>query len=230
MLDSFPELDDRFFALPRMNSLKTGFLNDDQKMGFQNLGSGSLDWATLAGLNSVPELVPSGQSHSQSQGIPSYGNTNDVYVPTIPTLCQMDTSTNKLGNSVEQEVQSGLRTHQRVGNSGFFQQNSSSLTQNFSNSTDPYGFRYPTQPGGFGFRQWKSLPNKKILRAEVLGIGRERRGISEICVDIWKFFGLTFGINGPKEFKKFGGLLVKLMQKWAKFEILLFIFGHLAIL
>lgn len=153
MLDSFPELDDRFFALPRMNSLKTGFLNDDQKMGFQNLGSGSLDWATLAGLNSVPELVPSGQSHSQSQGIPSYGNTNDVYVPTMPTLCQMDTSTNKVGNSVEQEVQSGLRTHQRVGNSGFFQQNSSSLTQNFSNSTDPYGFRYPTQPGGFGFRQ-----------------------------------------------------------------------------
>ncbi|XVF78169.1 hypothetical protein PTKIN_Ptkin14bG0108000 [Pterospermum kingtungense] len=150
MLESLPELDDRFFALPRMSSLKT--LQNDEKTGFQNLGSGNLDWASLAGLNSVPELVPSGQTHAQSQGIPSYGN-NDVYVPTMPpSLSQMDVSTNKVGNSVEQEVQSGVRT-QRIDNSGFFQQNSSVLTQNFSNSTEPYGFRYPTQLGGFGFRQ-----------------------------------------------------------------------------
>ncbi|XVF04151.1 hypothetical protein REPUB_Repub05bG0057400 [Reevesia pubescens] len=149
MLESLPELDDRFFALPRMNSLKT--LQHDEKIGFHNLGSGNLDWANLAGLNSVSELVPNGQT--QTQGIPSYGN-NDVYVPAMPStlLCQMDMSKNKVGNSVEEEVQSGLRT-QRVDNSGFFQQNSSVLTQNFSNSIDPYGFRYPTQPGGFGFRQ-----------------------------------------------------------------------------
>ncbi|XP_007021328.2 PREDICTED: NAC domain-containing protein 72 [Theobroma cacao] len=150
MLESFPELDDRYFGLPRMNSLKT--LQNDAKTGFHNLGSGNLDWASLAGLNSVRELVPSGQTQTQSQGIPGYGN-NDVYVPTMqPTLCQMDTSTNKIGNSVDEEVQSGLRT-QRADNSGFFQQNSSVLTQNFSNSMDPYGFRYPTHPGGFGFRQ-----------------------------------------------------------------------------
>ncbi|XVE50341.1 hypothetical protein DITRI_Ditri01bG0154600 [Diplodiscus trichospermus] len=147
MLESLPALDDRFFALPRMNSLKT--LQNDQKTGFTNLGSGNLDWASLAGLNSVSEFAPSGQT--QSRGIPSYGN-NDVYVPTMPpTLCQMDTSSSKVGNSIEEEVQSGLR-NQRVDNSGFFQQNSV-LTQNFSNPNDTYGFRYPTQPGGFGFRQ-----------------------------------------------------------------------------
>lgn len=151
MLETYPELDDRFFALPRMNSLKT-LQHDDQKIGFQNLGSGNLDWASLAGLNSVSDLVPSGKSQSLSQGIISYGN-DDVYVPTMkPTLCQMDTSANRVGNSVEEEVQSGFRT-QRVDNSGLSQQNSSVLTQNSSNSIDPHGFRYPTQPGGFGFRR-----------------------------------------------------------------------------
>ncbi|XVE80192.1 hypothetical protein DITRI_Ditri14bG0119900 [Diplodiscus trichospermus] len=150
MLETLPELDHRFFALPRMNSLKT--LQHDEKMGFNNLGSGSFDWANLAGLNSVSDLVPSGQTQNQSLGVPRNGN-NDVYVPTMPpAICQMDTSANKVGNAVEEEVQSGLRT-QRVDNSGFFQQNSNFLTQNFSNSFDPYGFRYPTQPARFGFRQ-----------------------------------------------------------------------------
>ncbi|TYI85040.1 hypothetical protein E1A91_D05G410200v1 [Gossypium mustelinum] len=149
MLESFPELDNRYFALPRMNSLKT--LQNDDKTGFHNLGSGNLEWASLAGLNSVPELVPSGQT--QTQGIQSYVN-NDLCIPTMPpTLTQMDMSMSKVGNSVEEEVQSGLRT-QRINNSGFFQQNSSGLmTQNFSNSIDPYGFRYPTQSGGFVFKQ-----------------------------------------------------------------------------
>ncbi|XVF70355.1 hypothetical protein PTKIN_Ptkin11bG0155400 [Pterospermum kingtungense] len=151
MLESYPELDDRFFALPRVNSLKT--LQHDEKMGFQNLGSGNFDWASLAGLNSVSELVPSGKTQNQSQVIPSYGNNDDVFVPTMPpTLCQMDAPAIKVGNSVEEEVQSGLRT-QRVDNSGFFLQNPSVLTRNLSNSNDPCGFRYPTQSGGFGFRQ-----------------------------------------------------------------------------
>ncbi|XWS09950.1 hypothetical protein CRYUN_Cryun39dG0033800 [Craigia yunnanensis] len=150
MIESLPELDDRLFDLPRMNSLKP--LENDEKTGFHNLGSGNLDWESLAGLNSVSELVPSGQTHTQNHGILNYGN-NDVYVPTLPpTVCQMDTSTNKVANSVEEEVQSGLIT-QQVDNSGFFQQNSSLLTQSFSNSIDPYGFRYPTQAGGFVFRQ-----------------------------------------------------------------------------
>ncbi|GMJ10205.1 hypothetical protein HRI_004689700 [Hibiscus trionum] len=143
MLESLPELDDRFFGLPRMNSLKT----------LQNMGIGSLDWANLGGLNSVAEFVPSGQTQAQSQVITSYGN-NNVHVPGMhPTLCQMDISTNKVGNSVEEEVESGLRT-QRADNSRIFQQNSNVLnTHNFTNSMDPYGFRYPTQTGGFGLRQ-----------------------------------------------------------------------------
>ncbi|GMJ13903.1 Arabidopsis NAC domain containing protein 72, RESPONSIVE TO DESICCATION 26 [Hibiscus trionum] len=146
MLESFPELNDRFFALPRVNSLKT--LQNDEKTGFPNLGCGHFYWASLAGLNSLPELVPS----VQTQEIPSYGN-NDLYVPTMPpTLSQMDMSTRKVANSMEEEVQSGLRT-QRVDNSVHFQQNSSGLmAQNFYNSIDPYGFRYPTQSGEFGFR------------------------------------------------------------------------------
>ncbi|KAK8579206.1 hypothetical protein V6N13_142423 [Hibiscus sabdariffa] len=148
ILESFPELDDRFFGLPRVNSLKT--LQNDEKMAFHSPGCANLDWASLAGLNSLPELVPSVQT--QTQGIPSYGD-NDFYVPTMPpTLSQMEMSARKVGNSVEEEVQSGLRT-QRVDNSVFLQQNSSGLmTQNnFSNSSDPYGFRCPTQSGGFGF-------------------------------------------------------------------------------
>ena len=118
MIESFPELDDRFYAFPRMNSLKSP--QNDEEMGFHNLGSGNLDWANLAGLNSVSDLVPSGQTPTQNQGISSYGN-NDVYVPTLPpTLCQMGTSTNEVANSVEEEVQSGLIT-QPVDYSRFFQ-------------------------------------------------------------------------------------------------------------
>ncbi|KAJ4726261.1 NAC domain containing protein [Melia azedarach] len=139
VLESLPEID--VFALPRMNSLKTS-QQLDEKINFQNLGSGNFDWASLAGLNSVPELLSSGQT--QSQGVPSYAN-NDVYVPSMPQICHDS-------GRVEEEVQSGLRS-QRVDNTGFYHQNSGMMNQpNFSNSVDPYGFRYPTQPNGFGFR------------------------------------------------------------------------------
>ncbi|KAK4398401.1 NAC domain-containing protein JA2L [Sesamum angolense] len=50
VLESLPEIDDRFFSLPRMNSLKN-FQQEDQKLNLQHLGSGNFDWATLAGLN-----------------------------------------------------------------------------------------------------------------------------------------------------------------------------------
>ncbi|GLT69373.1 hypothetical protein SLA2020_415300 [Shorea laevis] len=145
MLESLPEIDDRCFSIPPMNSLKT--LENDEQMGSRNLGCGNIDWATLAGLNSVP----GGQTQMQRLGIPTYVN-NDAYFPSIPPLCHVDSLANKGRNSVEEEVQSGFRT-QRVDNSGFFQQNPGVLTQNFTNSVDPFGFRYPTQPNGFGFRQ-----------------------------------------------------------------------------
>ncbi|KAJ7981705.1 NAC domain containing protein [Quillaja saponaria] len=147
VLESLPNIDERFFSLPRMNSLKT--LQQDEKLNFLNTGSGSfLDWATTAGLNSVPELV----SGNQAQGMVDYNNNNDFYVPSISPLCHVESQVpEKLGNAMEEEVQSGGRA-QRVENTGFFSQNPNLLSQGFSNSVDPYGFRNPTQTVGFGFR------------------------------------------------------------------------------
>lgn len=152
VLDSLPEIDDRFFALPATNSLKTT-QPLEEKLNFNGLGSGNFDWASLAGLNSGPELVPSGQTHTQTQGMVNYpSNSNDMYVPSLPQ--QTGLSGSKLSiNSIEEEVHSGVRT-QRVDNVGVFQQNSGLSTHNFSNPLDPYGFRYSAQSGnGFGFRQ-----------------------------------------------------------------------------
>ncbi|EOA17097.1 hypothetical protein CARUB_v10005353mg [Capsella rubella] len=53
VLDSFPEIKDQSFNLPRMNSLRT-------------LLNGNFDWASLAGLHPIPELAP-------TNGLPSYG-------------------------------------------------------------------------------------------------------------------------------------------------------------
>ncbi|KAG2245355.1 hypothetical protein Bca52824_092779 [Brassica carinata] len=54
VLDSFPEMKDRAFDLPRMNSLRT-------------LLDGNFDWASLAGLNTMPELAP------MTNGLSNYG-------------------------------------------------------------------------------------------------------------------------------------------------------------
>nr|AWS00950.1 NAC domain containing protein 055 [Catharanthus roseus] len=156
MLESLPEIDDRFFSLPRMNSLKT--LHQDQKINLQTLGSGSIDWATLAGLSSVPELLPIGQNQAHQIHQAGQGNVNpndvvsghrDMFVPSFQQMCHVD-----------EEVQSGLRTHNRVDNSGFLQpppqqqqQHSSNLMSFHQNSIDPYGIRYPTQMGNVGYRQ-----------------------------------------------------------------------------
>ncbi|KAF3442118.1 hypothetical protein FNV43_RR16034 [Rhamnella rubrinervis] len=149
VLDSLPEIDHRFFSLPRMNSLKT--LQQDDKLNFQNLGSGNFDWASLAGLNPVAELVSGNQTQAQCQEPISFNN-NDMYVPSIPPVCHGESPLKRLANSMDEEVQSGLRA-QRVDNSGFFPANLNVLTQNYSNSLDPYGFRYPTHTtAGFGFR------------------------------------------------------------------------------
>ncbi|XP_065862138.1 NAC domain-containing protein 72 isoform X2 [Euphorbia lathyris] len=143
VLDSLPEIDDRFFS----NPLK--LMQPDEKINISRLGSGNFDWASLAGLNSVSDLGQA-QAQPQGQGMVGYASTgNDLYVPSL---------TQQLGSGhvdpkVEEEVESGIR-NQRVDNSVFFPQNSSMLTQSFSNSVDPYGFRYSSQPGSaFGFRQ-----------------------------------------------------------------------------
>ncbi|KAK6132823.1 hypothetical protein DH2020_033422 [Rehmannia glutinosa] len=114
VLESLPEIDDRFFSLPRMNSIKN----------LQQLGSGNFDWATLAGLNPLcPELVQAqhGQPHQANVNVSNnMSSQNDMYAPSA---------------NVADEVQSG------PGN------------QNFSSSVDPFGIRYPAQPGVFGFWQ-----------------------------------------------------------------------------
>lgn len=145
VMESLPEIDDRSFALPRMNSLKT--FQQDDKQSLQNLarlGSSNFDWASLAGLGSLPELVPGVQAQSQSQA-PVINSNCDIYVP---SMCQ-----SRFGRTVEEEVESVIR-NQRVDNSGtgFFQQNPNGYSQSFSNSTDPFGIGYQIQQNS-GFRQ-----------------------------------------------------------------------------
>lgn len=150
MLESFPEINDRSFALPQMNSLKQ--FQNDEKFNIQRLNSANFDWASLAGVASLPELVPAGQS----QGVMTNNNNgmryNDMYTLAAQPISHLDSTCEKFGSSADEEVQSGPR-NQRVENPGLFQQNSNGFTQGFGNSVDPFGIRYQTQPGGFGFRQ-----------------------------------------------------------------------------
>ncbi|KAA8523858.1 hypothetical protein F0562_010281 [Nyssa sinensis] len=146
VLDSLPEIDDRLFTLPRTNSLKT--MQHDEKLNLLSLTSGNFDWANLAAINSLPEFGSGGQAQA-TPAMNSINTQNDIFVPSISPLRQPG---GKFGNSADDEVQSGLST-QGVQNSGFFQQNSNGFAQSFTNSVDPFGIRYSTQPGGFGFRQ-----------------------------------------------------------------------------
>ncbi|GFQ08822.1 NAC domain-containing protein 72 [Phtheirospermum japonicum] len=126
VLDSLPDINDHFLSLPRMNSIKD----------LQQLGSGNFDWATLAGLNPLPEP-------SQTQQNNNLGGRNDTYAPSLQQFG---------GNAADDEVQSG-GPPQRVGRPGFYPQNAGGFGLGFSNSVDPFVVRYPTQPAGLGFRQ-----------------------------------------------------------------------------
>ncbi|KAI9093166.1 hypothetical protein K1719_027180 [Acacia pycnantha] len=140
MLESLPEINDRCFALPRVNSLKTW--QQEEKLNLQNLNGGNnfMEWANPAILNSVTEFISGNQTQTQtqSQGMVNYSSISDVqHVPSIQPL-----------TVPEEEVQSG------VSSSGFYQQTSNAFTQGFGNPmNDPYGFRYPNETMGFGFRQ-----------------------------------------------------------------------------
>lgn len=143
VLEYLPEIDDRSFALPRINSLRN-FQQEDQKVNLQHLGSGSFDWATLAGLNPVPELGHPQQRQTQQPQINSFvnGGQNDMYAPTLQQ---------HLGGRVaDEEVQSGIRD--RLDRSGFFAQSVGGFAHDVSQSLDPFGIRYPTQSDGLGFR------------------------------------------------------------------------------
>ncbi|KAK4420658.1 NAC domain-containing protein JA2L [Sesamum alatum] len=84
VLESLPEIGDRFFSLPRMNSLEN-FEQEDQKlMNLQRLGSWNFDWATVAGLGPIwAEDVQAQHDHTR----------NDMYAADAV---------------VDEEVQSGL--------------------------------------------------------------------------------------------------------------------------
>lgn len=138
VLDSLPEIEDRFFTLPRMNSL-------NEKLNFQNLGSGNFDWAILAGLNSMPEHVPG--THAPMQGIMNNNNNNNQNYMCVPSNSPLGHVDTRFGKSMEEEVESGLRNNQRIDNSGFLNSNSNSYC-----SVDPFAIRYPIQSGNMGFR------------------------------------------------------------------------------
>ncbi|KAE9592923.1 hypothetical protein Lal_00029320 [Lupinus albus] len=123
-----PEINEQFFTLPRMSSLRTSQQNQE---GFQNLGNFS-DWVNSSGLDSVPEF--------QTQGIVNYG-CNDLFVPSMTQLCHVDLT-------AEEEVQSGIRNQRKINNnSGFYQQNQKMFLQ----YNDPFSFGYPNQQDGFRF-------------------------------------------------------------------------------
>ncbi|XP_038897025.1 NAC domain-containing protein 72-like [Benincasa hispida] len=124
VLESLPEIKDRFFSLPKVNSFLTLQQQDHENLKFLNnhlLGSANFDWASAApaasfeGLNLAAELAPLTQSHAPSGFIDS-----DMCIP----------SSEPPRSTAEQEVQSGF---QRFQNSGW-------LPQNFSNSGDGFGF------------------------------------------------------------------------------------------
>ncbi|KAG6385482.1 hypothetical protein SASPL_154317 [Salvia splendens] len=82
VLDSLPELDDRYFP---MDSLKNSQLQDDQKLNLQRLSSENFNWATLAGLGPLwPELMEAQQANAaptrQNDTIApaNFTNTNSV--------------------------------------------------------------------------------------------------------------------------------------------------------
>ncbi|XP_059662617.1 NAC domain-containing protein JA2L-like [Cornus florida] len=137
VLESLPDIDDRLFALPRMSSLKA-------MHKLQNLTSGNFDWASLAGISSLPELVPGGQAQAQERTQAPLNNNNGMYVSSVPSMYHVDSQSHqRFGVSGGEEVQSGIRT-QRLENSGFFQPNPNAFTHTFTNSLDPFGIRYST--------------------------------------------------------------------------------------
>ncbi|CAL1385372.1 unnamed protein product [Linum trigynum] len=155
VLDSLPEMDERFLNLPQQpGSAKP--MQVDRKLSLSNLGSGSFDWASLLRFNPASE-----PDQNQTQAGTTAGLNNDFYVPSISqgtaTAANFDVDlSNTLSRAaMEEEVQSGLRRqsqNQKLNN----QTAGLSTTHNFMSSNpllDPYaGYGYPAKPGtGFGF-------------------------------------------------------------------------------
>ncbi|RWR84479.1 NAC domain-containing protein 72 [Cinnamomum micranthum f. kanehirae] len=118
MLESLPEINDRFFSLPRINSLKS-FQNDRQT--HQSIGN--VDW-----MGQRSEFGSNGQNQSQ-------GAMAHFSFPAIPPLCQVESPSEMLGSSVEDEVESALFEN------GLTQHQNPQLTQ----WVDSFVSAYPSQ-------------------------------------------------------------------------------------
>ncbi|KAK9056972.1 hypothetical protein SSX86_024337 [Deinandra increscens subsp. villosa] len=150
VLESLPEIEDRFFNLPRINSVKT-FQHEDQKLpNLQKYDSGNYDWASIAAFG-LPDHPTGVQDPTQQPNTTINNTMNNKVASSMAPIYTMDT---KFGRSGEDEVQSGIRS-QRVDHPGYFQSNPNPFGQSQSllNTSDPFGIRYPTQQGFSGFRQ-----------------------------------------------------------------------------
>ncbi|PQQ11886.1 NAC domain-containing protein 72 [Prunus yedoensis var. nudiflora] len=156
VLEWLPEIDDRCFTLPRINSLKTLQQQEDSKLGFQ-MGSGNFDWASLAGLNVVPELCPNNQpQQGQGQMNVNYSN-NDMYVPSIPRSATWNRRRRGSRRRWTRRCRAGSEL------SGLITRvlsNSNVMTQNFCNPSDPYGYGTRFGRSGWGLAVGKSESRK----------------------------------------------------------------------
>jgi hypothetical protein len=132
MLDTFPEINDQSFELPRVTSLR--MQHQEEKFGFHNMGAGIFsNWVSPMDLESIPEF----DSESQTQGMLNY-SCNDFCVPSVPPFGHMDLSSTSR-NPTDEEVQSGMRTHRVNEISSLYQHNPNGF---LSNLDDPFGFGY----------------------------------------------------------------------------------------
>ncbi|XP_042504213.1 NAC domain-containing protein JA2L-like [Macadamia integrifolia] len=144
VLHSLPEIDDQFFDLPRINSFKN-LQFQDEKLNIQNQNpwNGKFEWNN--NMSSSFEPVNTNQKPA-----------NELYFPSLPPLRQVESSSEKFESSIEEEVESGVRSQQqRFDNSSFFQPNSNMFAHPFTDSLDPYGIKYSlhSTSGDFIYRQ-----------------------------------------------------------------------------
>ncbi|XP_010278292.1 PREDICTED: NAC domain-containing protein 72-like [Nelumbo nucifera] len=148
VLESLPEIDDQFFQLPRIDSLRNLQLRED-KPNVQSIDTGKFDWVSSGGMGSSSQPINNN---------PTQRLETDFYLPTVPPLFQVDSPSEKFGGrSIEEEVESRVKS-QRVDNRSSFQPSSNMLMkQQLPDPVDPFGFRftYTVQPtsGSFGYMQ-----------------------------------------------------------------------------
>ncbi|KAM0029032.1 putative transcription factor NAM family [Helianthus debilis subsp. tardiflorus] len=111
-------------SLPAIDDRFLNFNEEDQKVDIRKFDTGNFDWVSLG----------------------PFGLPDNVNHPNPPNSTYLDPALNmemKFVKSPEDEVQNEIRG-QRMENSGYL------FTPD---TTDPFAIRYPTQPGGSGYRQ-----------------------------------------------------------------------------